>query len=63
MADFEWSEELQGMILSSYFWGYILTQIPASMLASRYGGKNMILVGVLVTIFFTFLTPTLVIRC
>lgn len=27
-AIYEWSEALQGVILSSFYWGYIVTHIP-----------------------------------
>ncbi|RNA37043.1 Vesicular glutamate transporter 1 [Brachionus plicatilis] len=42
----EWSPLLQGYILSSFFYGYILTQIPAAYLTSRYGGRNLFGAGV-----------------
>ncbi len=34
-----WSKNIQGIILGSYFGGYILTQIPAGYLAGRYGAR------------------------
>lgn len=36
-------EEEKGTVLSSYFWGYILPQVPASMIAIRFGGKYYII--------------------
>jgi ACS family sodium-dependent inorganic phosphate cotransporter-like MFS transporter 5 len=36
---FNWSKPVQGLILSAYFYGYILTQIPGGWLSMKYGGK------------------------
>ena len=35
----EWSPVLQGYILSSFFYGYIITQLPAAFLTTKYGGR------------------------
>ena len=56
-AEFEWSSKLQGFLLSSFFYGYIITQIPGGYLASKYGGKNLFGAGILLTALFTILTP------
>ncbi len=54
---FGWSETTKGLILSSFFIGYMLFQIPSGYLANRYGGK--LLLGIAVTWWsvFTFITP------
>ncbi|XP_008215710.1 putative inorganic phosphate cotransporter isoform X1 [Nasonia vitripennis] len=57
---YEWSEELQGIILSSFYWGYILTHLPGGMLAERFGGKYSLGLGILSTAIFTLLTPVAV---
>lgn len=54
---FDWSENTQGLILSSVFWGYVLTQIPGGMLAERYGGKHTLGFGMLVSTICTILIP------
>ena len=28
MTDFNWDTKVQGMVLSSFFYGYIITQLP-----------------------------------
>lgn len=33
------NESTRGLILSSFFWGYIITQLPGGWMAKRYGGK------------------------
>jgi len=44
-------------VLSSFFYGYIVTQVLGGWLASRYGGKHVFGVGVLVTLVATMLVP------
>ena len=48
---------MQGAILGSFFYGYILTQIPGGWLASRYGGRTLFGCGILSTALFTLLSP------
>ncbi|XP_074657193.1 sialin-like [Tubulanus polymorphus] len=38
-GSFIWSKETQGLILSSIFWGYVVTSFPAGMIISKYGGR------------------------
>lgn len=56
-ATYEWSEAVQGVILSSFYWGYIITHIPGGMLVERLGGKITLLGGIAATSVLTFLTP------
>ncbi|XP_065056231.1 vesicular glutamate transporter 2.1-like isoform X2 [Rhopilema esculentum] len=56
-ADFSWNTKEQGIILSSFYYGYIITQIPSGYLAARFGGKNLFGGGILMTGLFTLLTP------
>ena len=39
-GEFTWSKLTQGYILSSFFYGYIVTQIPGGWLAGRYTGDE-----------------------
>ena len=54
---YDWDSESQGWILGSFFYGYILTQVPGGYLASRYGAKWLMGLGVLSTVLFTLITP------
>uniref|UniRef100_A0A8C9T0E8 Sialin n=1 Tax=Scleropages formosus TaxID=113540 RepID=A0A8C9T0E8_SCLFO len=56
-ALYDWDSETQGWILGSFFYGYILTQIPGGYLARRYGAKWLLGLGILGTVVFTLLTP------
>lgn len=57
MTGFDWDEETQGIILSAFYYGYIVTHLPGGMLAERFGGKYSLGFGVLSTAVFTLLTP------
>ena len=46
-----------GWVLSSFFYGYILTQIPGGFLATRFSGKHVFGLGVVLTSVLTLLTP------
>lgn len=54
---YEWSQELQGLILSAFYWGYIVSHIPGGVLSAKIGGKYTIAIGMFIAIFFTLLTP------
>ncbi len=54
---FAWPEPIQGLVLSSYFWGYLLTQIPGGLIAEKYSAKWVIWASVFVSVVFTILTP------
>ena len=54
---FDWTSTEQGLILGSFFYGYIVTQIPGGFLAERHGGKWLYGLGTLCTAILTFLTP------
>ncbi|XP_050679099.1 putative inorganic phosphate cotransporter isoform X2 [Leptidea sinapis] len=57
---YDWDKKTQGLILSSFFWGYILMQIPAGIIARRYGGKPVMLFSLLANGFVCGLLPSLV---
>jgi MFS transporter, ACS family, solute carrier family 17 (sodium-dependent inorganic phosphate cotransporter), other len=54
---FGWSETIKGFVLSSFFIGYLLFQIPAGYLANRLGGKIVLGFSVVWWSLFTVLTP------
>ncbi|GAB6019540.1 hypothetical protein CHUAL_001114 [Chamberlinius hualienensis] len=56
-GDFAWDETTQGIILGSFFWGYIVTQLPGGRIAETFSGKWLFGCGVLCTAIFTLLTP------
>ncbi|XP_045189876.2 uncharacterized transporter slc-17.2-like isoform X2 [Mercenaria mercenaria] len=56
-GEFEWNKSVQGVILGSFFWGYLLTQIPGGWLATKIGGKRVFGYSMLGATIATFLTP------
>ncbi|XP_026478028.1 putative inorganic phosphate cotransporter [Ctenocephalides felis] len=57
---YDWTNTEQGLILSSFFWGYVITHLPGGLLAERFGGKYTLGFGILGTAVFTLLTPVVV---
>ncbi|XP_045529361.1 putative inorganic phosphate cotransporter [Pieris brassicae] len=56
-AIFDWNEEVQGFILSGFYYGYGITQILGGFLAEKYEAKWTLGIGLLTTAILTFLTP------
>ena len=52
-----WSETDKGLVLSSFFIGYMAAQIIGGVLANRFGGKRVLGVSLIVWSVFTALTP------
>ncbi|KAK7110181.1 hypothetical protein V1264_014101 [Littorina saxatilis] len=40
-GEFTWSKDIQGLLLGSFFWGYMTTQIAGGWLSARFGGKRV----------------------
>eukprot|EP00092_Neocalanus_flemingeri_P024646 GFUD01026731.1.p1 GENE.GFUD01026731.1~~GFUD01026731.1.p1 ORF type:complete len:504 (+),score=120.85 GFUD01026731.1:68-1579(+) len=43
--EFTWSKPFQGALLSSFFYGYIVTQVLGGYFSDRFGGKTVFLIG------------------
>ena len=44
--DFGWSSTVSGLVQSSFFFGYMLTQIPGGYIISKMGGRKILPLGV-----------------
>lgn len=53
----DWTEAEQGIVLGSFFYGYVLTQIPGGLLAQRYSAKWVLGMGILISAIFTIISP------
>src|SRR5579863_711981 len=47
----------KGVVLSSFFWGYLWLQMLGGWMADRFGGKRVLAAGVAAWSIATFLTP------
>ena len=56
-GEFQWHKDRQGLVLGSFFWGYILTQVPGGWLAARFGGKRVYGYAMLMAALATLLMP------
>lgn len=56
---FGWSPSVAGLVQSSFFWGYMLSQIPAGWLANRFSGRWVLPGGVGLWSGFTAAVPML----
>ncbi|BAT88379.1 hypothetical protein VIGAN_05185400 [Vigna angularis var. angularis] len=56
-AEYKWNPSTVGLIQSSFFWGYLLTQIAGGIWADTVGGKQVLGFGVVWWSVATALTP------
>lgn len=55
--EFHWTEDTQGVILSSFFYGYIVSQIPGGYLSGIIGGNHVLNIGVAGSGLVSFMGP------
>lgn len=58
--EFDWDASVQGLVLSSFFYGYICTQMLGGWLALRVGGHRLLSCAVGVSALLALATPLLV---
>ncbi|GFS35692.1 phosphate transporter 4;5 [Actinidia rufa] len=56
---FGWNSSMAGLVQSSFFWGYALSQLPGGWLAKIFGGRKVLKIGVLTWSLATALVPFL----
>jgi MFS transporter, ACS family, solute carrier family 17 (sodium-dependent inorganic phosphate cotransporter), other len=54
---FGWTQTVKGIVLSSFFIGYMLFMVASGWLATRFGGKRVLAISVAWWSVFTILTP------
>uniref|UniRef100_A0A2P2M794 Inner membrane transport protein yjjL n=1 Tax=Rhizophora mucronata TaxID=61149 RepID=A0A2P2M794_RHIMU len=56
---FGWNASVAGLVQSSFFWGYALSQLPGGWFAKNLGGRKVLEIGVLTWSLATALLPSL----
>ncbi|XP_076628124.1 major facilitator superfamily transporter 18 [Colletes latitarsis] len=56
----QWSKPDSGVILSSFFWGYTLTQVASGYISDRIGGQKVLLISAFGWSMTTFFMPEIV---
>lgn len=57
VAEFNWDSKLQGAVLGSFYYGYIMLQIPGGYLALKFGGTRIFGLALFAASILTLLTP------
>ncbi|XP_014485439.1 PREDICTED: putative inorganic phosphate cotransporter [Dinoponera quadriceps] len=55
--EYHWEDSMKRMILSSFFCGYICTQIPGSIIARQWSAKNLFAVALVICGLVTIIVP------
>ncbi|XP_050437262.1 putative inorganic phosphate cotransporter isoform X2 [Adelges cooleyi] len=58
---FEWTQRTKSLILSAFFWGYLIMNLPAAMLGRRYNNQMLLAMSMILTVALSLVTPTLVV--
>ncbi|XP_013777359.1 solute carrier family 17 member 9-like isoform X2 [Limulus polyphemus] len=58
--EYSWNKVDSGIILSCFFWGYALTQVPGGNLSDSMGGDYVLFVAAIGWSLLTFCTPDLI---
>ncbi|CAH2218376.1 jg14048 [Pararge aegeria aegeria] len=54
---FQWTKKTQDIVTSSFFWGYMLLQIPGGQLAHRFGARYLLTGALLINAVMSFCVP------
>lgn len=57
VAEFNWDSKTQGMVLGSFYYGYIVLQIPGGWLATKIGGTRIFGAALFFASVLTLFTP------
>jgi len=57
LSEFHWSPETIGYVDSSFFWGYIVTQLPGGFLASRFPANRLFGTAIFLSSCLNLLVP------
>jgi MFS transporter, ACS family, solute carrier family 17 (sodium-dependent inorganic phosphate cotransporter), member 6/7/8 len=53
----KWSVDTESMVDSSFFWGYLITQVPGGFLASKFPANRIFGTAIALSAFLNLLVP------
>ncbi|XP_041372285.1 sialin-like isoform X6 [Gigantopelta aegis] len=56
-GEFRWNKEFQGFLLGSYFWGFLVLQVPGGRLAEKFGAKHVVGITTFLVAIISILSP------
>jgi len=57
LKEFSWDDSVKHLILSSFFWGYICTQIPGSIIAQIWSAQGLFSIALIISGLMTLGSP------
>jgi sugar phosphate permease len=57
VKQYGWDKTLEGVVLSGFWYGYAITQVPGGYLSDKYSGKTVLSVAVVLWSLCTVVTP------
>jgi len=54
---FDWDEKQKNVVLGSFFWGYLMTEIPGGRMAEVFGPRRVLGYSMLLSSLLTLVTP------
>lgn len=57
LQEFAWDEKTKGKILSSFFWGYLVIQVPAGLMGQTISPKTLLIVTNTLCSLLTLIIP------
>ncbi|KAL4097614.1 hypothetical protein QTP88_022357 [Uroleucon formosanum] len=58
---FNWTQHTKSLILSAFFWGYLIMNLPAAMIGRRYNNQMLLAMSMMLTVALSLATPSLVV--
>ncbi|XP_008180303.1 sialin [Acyrthosiphon pisum] len=58
---FNWTQHAKSLILSAFFWGYLIMNLPAAMIGRRYNNQMLLAMSMMLTVALSLATPSLVV--
>ncbi|HIF15202.1 MAG TPA: MFS transporter [Bacteroidetes bacterium] len=56
-AKFNWTSQEQGLVLGSFYYGFVITMIPGGHLSEKFGGKWVIFTAMICASICTLISP------